>query len=158
MNAISYTKFSGEKLHSSPMEPNSTLRQRKLKSLAAKYKAEGGLTHIAAMIEANPASLDQIVKGVLMKPKADGTRTAKSLGHATARKIEEAFNLGVGWFDSPEDIAQLAPDAWAIAESFDALPTNSPESLELRKRLYWAIMSMIGGGGSQPNSAVRRPE
>ena len=129
------------------MEPNSTLRQRKLKALAEKYKAQGGLAYIAAMIEANPASLDQVVKGTLIKAKADGTRSAKSLGHATARKIELAFNLGVGWFDSPEEAAKLAPDAWAIAESFNALPTDSPEALALRKRLYWGIMSMLGGTG-----------
>ena len=134
------------------MEPNSTLRHRKLKSLALKYKAQGGLAHIAAMIEANPASLDQIVKGVLLKPKADGTRTPKSLGHATARKIEVAFDLGVGWFDSPEEAAQLAPDARAIAESFDELPTDSPESIALRRRLYWAIMAMLGGGSNDSST------
>ena len=153
MEPIRSTKFFDAKLHCGQMEPNNTLRQRKLKALALKYKAQGGLTHIAAMIEANPASLDQVVKGVLLKPKADGTRTPKSLGHATARKIEAAFGLGEGWFDSPEESAQLAPDAWAIAESFDALPKDSPESLALRKRLYWAIMAMIGGGGNPPNNS-----
>lgn len=133
------------------MEANNTLRRRKLQYLQEKYADRGGLNYIAELIEANPASLDQIVKGVLLKPKADGTRSPKSLGHATARKIEEALDLGLGWFDSPEESAQLAPDAWAIAESFNALPTDSPESLALRKRLYWAIMAMLGGG-TPPNT------
>ena len=147
MTANCSTKLIDGAIHFAPMEPNSTLRQRKLKALAEKYKDQGGLAHIAAMIEANPASLDQVVKGTLIKAKADGTRSAKSLGHATARKIELALNLGVGWFDSPEETAKLAPDAWAIAESFNALPTDSPEALAIRKRLYWGIMSMLGGTG-----------
>lgn len=49
----------------------------------------------------NWQSLDQVLKGVLLPAKADGTRTPKSLGDDAARKLEEVFKLGRGWFDWP---------------------------------------------------------
>lgn len=58
---------------------------------------------VASAAEVNWQSLDQVLKGVLLPPKADGSRAPKALGDDTARRLEEVFDLGRGWFDWPFD-------------------------------------------------------
>lgn len=51
----------------------------------------------------SPAYLDQIVKGVLLPPKKDGTRSARHLADKAARQIESGLGLTEGWLDWPID-------------------------------------------------------
>ena len=144
------------------MENISDRRRRKLEALAQRFSAKGGLAHIAATADVSQASLEQIIKGVLLPPKADGTRSPRSLGNSTARQIEAALKLGDGWFDAPDSAAELAPDARAIAEMFDALPMDSERAMAVRQSLYWAVQGMLRGvsgtGASTPESApLARP-
>lgn len=135
------------------VETISDRRRRKLEALAQAHRAKGGLAYIAETADVSVASLDQIIKGVLLPPKADGTRSPRSLGSATARQIEAAMKLGDGWFDAPDDASTLAPDALAIAEAFDALPMDSEGALEVRQALYWAMQNMLAGAAGRPPSA-----
>lgn len=79
------------------METASDRRKRKLRELSALV---GGVRVIAERASVNEASLDQVIKGVLLPPKKDGSRSPRSLGDSTAHAIEDAFELGRGWFDS----------------------------------------------------------
>lgn len=80
------------------METNAERRRRKLTQLCG----ERGLKNIAYRAELNPATLDQIIKGVMLPPKKDGSRSQRNLGDEAARRIEDAEGLGRGWFDEPE--------------------------------------------------------
>lgn len=79
------------------METSAERRRRKLKDLCS----QRGLKAVADRAEVSAASLDQIIKGVLLPPKKDGSRTPRSLGDDVARRIEDAEGLGRGWFDEP---------------------------------------------------------
>lgn len=81
------------------METNAERRRRKLTDLC-KVR---GLKDVAARAELNPDSLAQIIKGVLLPAKKDGTRSPRNLGDDAARKIEDAEGLGLGWFDDASD-------------------------------------------------------
>ena len=78
------------------METNSERRRRKLAELCA----ERGIAAVAKSAGLNWQSLDQVIKGALLPPKKDGTRSPKNLGNDAAQKIEVAQGLGVGWFDT----------------------------------------------------------
>jgi hypothetical protein len=82
------------------METNDETRRRKLGALCG---AKGGVRQVAGAAGVKWENLDQILKGVLLPPKADGKRNPKSLGDDTARKLELAYDLGRGWFDWPFD-------------------------------------------------------
>lgn len=82
------------------METSAERRRRKLKDLCA----QRGLKAVADRAGVSAASLDQIIKGVLLPPKKDGSRTPRSLGDDAARRIEDAERLGRGWFDEPPRI------------------------------------------------------
>jgi SOS-response transcriptional repressor LexA len=77
------------------METNAERRRRKLADLCATH----GLKAVAERSGLSAPSLDQIIKKVLLPPKKDGSRTARSLGDDAARRIEDAEGLGRGWFD-----------------------------------------------------------
>lgn len=83
------------------METNAERRRRKLTELCNSR----GLKRVAERAGLSAASLDQIIKGVLLPPKKDGTRSQRNLGDDAARKIEDAEGLGRGWFDEPPAIA-----------------------------------------------------
>lgn len=83
------------------METAAERRRRKLVGLCNEH----GLATVASKADLNPQALDQVIKGTLQKPKADGTRSPKNLGDKAARAIEEAFELGRGWFDAPDAVA-----------------------------------------------------
>jgi hypothetical protein len=140
------------------VETISTRRRRKLEALAQEFAALGGLAHIAAEADVSQASLEQIIKGVLLPPKEDGTRSPRSLGNAAARKIESALGKPPGWFDAPDDTHGIAPDALAIAQAFDALPTDSEQAMAVRQSLYWAVQGMLrGAGGTDANTPGLAP-
>lgn len=88
------------------METVSERRRRKLTALA---NARGGVARIAEAAGLSAAALDQVLKGTLLPPKADGTRNSKSLGDPSARAIEAALGLGHGWFDADDAAINLDP-------------------------------------------------
>lgn len=63
---------------------------------------KGGLKTLAADCGLSYAALDQVIKGVLLPEKGDGTRREKSLGDDAARAIEAAYKLGRGWMDADD--------------------------------------------------------
>jgi hypothetical protein len=82
------------------METNDERRRRKLSALCERH---GGVRALAELTGVAWATLDQILKGTLLPKKDDGTRSPRALGDANARAIEEALDLGRGWFDWPFD-------------------------------------------------------
>jgi hypothetical protein len=135
------------------MLTNSELRKRKLERLGVEFAQAGGLAWIADEAGVSYEYLTQIVKGVLLKPKADGTRTARSLGDKLARKIEGVCAKPIGWFDAPLDPPPLGPDSLAIAEAFEALPDDTPERQWKRQFLYAQILGMLRDAAAAPSSA-----
>ncbi|HCY17159.1 MAG TPA: hypothetical protein DHV21_14495 [Curvibacter sp.] len=89
------------------METKDERRRRKLQLLVA--GVTGGLETISVRSETSPQYLQQIIKGVLLPPKKDGTRSPRSLGDAAAEAIEDAFDLGRGWFDSDRPLPTVEP-------------------------------------------------
>lgn len=83
------------------MEAKDTRRTRKLKQLC---EENGGVRAVAERAGLGWEGLDQILKGTLLPKKADGTRSARALGDPAAEAIEDAFDLGRGWFDWPFDL------------------------------------------------------
>lgn len=88
------------------METKDQRRKRKLELLIA--ATDGGMEAIAVEAKLNPAYLQQILKGSLLPAKKDGTRSPRALGDAAAEAIEDAYNLGRGWFDSPQTLPAKA--------------------------------------------------
>lgn len=80
------------------MDTNAEIRRRRLAELCAD---NGGVRVVAEAAGMNWQSLDQILKKVLLPAKADGSRTPRTLGDDAARKLEEVYGLGRGWFDWP---------------------------------------------------------
>jgi hypothetical protein len=77
------------------METASDRRKRRLQALCDLHT----VNEVAARAGLNPDNLRQVLNGILLPPKADGTRSARALGNAAARQIERSFSLGDGWFD-----------------------------------------------------------
>lgn len=99
------------------METAHDRRKRKLEELCSR---EGGIKAVADRADVNPATLDQILKGTLLPPKKDGSRSARGVGNELARTLERAFELGIGWFDNAETPAKPSSEA--------ATPTPGPQS------------------------------
>lgn len=118
------------------METNADRRRRKLAQLCE----ERGLRGVAERAELNHQSLDQIIKGVLLPPKLDGSRSPRKLGDDAARRIEEAEGLGRGWFDLPDAVAPDMPaPAPAEVPGDDA---NGPPDLVIAQYAAGGAMGM----------------
>lgn len=96
------------------METANERRKRKLDWLCKKH----GLAVVAEKSGLADAYLDQILKGALLPKKADGTRSARSLGDSAARAIEDAMHLGEGWFDAPEKPPRWDAETIAFADKY----------------------------------------
>lgn len=101
------------------METANDRRKRKLGELSTRV---GGIGVIARQANVSEAALDQILKGVLLPAKKDGTRSPRSLGDTAARAIEDAFDLGRGWFDTQEPAAQSDDDPGSLGPVVAATP------------------------------------
>lgn len=73
-----------------------------MKTLAREHETRGGLVYVADRAELSSNTLDQVVKGVLLPARRDGTRSPRTLGDQAARRIEQALGLGNGWFDADD--------------------------------------------------------
>jgi hypothetical protein len=87
------------------VETNNERRLRKLTNLCS---AHGGPAAVAKRSGLNPASLRQILNGIELPRKLDGSRSERGLGDPAARAIEEAYDLGRGWFDNDE-VGKMEP-------------------------------------------------
>lgn len=128
------------------METNAERRTRKLAALCAIK----GVKEVAEKAGLNPESLSQILKGVKLPPKKDGTRSARSLGDPAARKIEDAEQLGRGWFDLPDpEVDQIAPHDGRAQASLDwphAAHSNVDIAGALRQSKGVPVVGEVKGG------------
>lgn len=104
---------SSELLQAGKMDTNYEIRLRRLEQLCER---EGGIRAVAEKAEMNWQALDQVLKRVLLPPKADKTRSPRALGDDAARKLEETFDLGEGWFDWPFEGVDFKK--WAALDPF----------------------------------------
>lgn len=82
------------------METKDARRRRKLGLLVDQH----GLEAVAVAAQKNPQYLRQVLQGVLLPIKRDGTRSPRALGDTAAEAIEDAMHLGRGWFDSAQGL------------------------------------------------------
>jgi hypothetical protein len=116
------------------METNDERRKRRLALLCER---SGGVRAVADKAGLGWEALDQVLKGTLLPPKSDGTRSPRSLGEPAARAIEEAFDLGTGWLDWPFDAvdfkryAALSPTQKGVVQArmSDAIAEVEGQSL-----------------------------
>ena len=99
-----------------------TINERRLKKLLALAESKGGLSRVAEKAGLNPATLQQIAKGTLLPAKSDGTRSKRSLGDAAVAKLEDAWELGRGWFDDAH---------FYVQGSFATKTTVAPQQTDL---------------------------
>lgn len=130
------------------METNSERRRRKLAALCE----ERGLKNIAYRADVSAASLDQIIKRVLLPPKKDGSRSPRNLGDDAARRIEDAEGLGRGWFDDSDQ----TPSVTNIPQVGDASSVQSNVLLvglnKLVPRLAWSeVLGFVNGMFQAPD-------
>jgi hypothetical protein len=113
------------------METNDERRLRKLKELCS---AKGGHVSVAQTAGLKPVYLDQIIKGVTLPPKkGDGSRSERALGNTAARAIEEAYQLGHGWFDNDGDDVDMNPKELELVALFRQLGDPVLQDLHLEK-------------------------
>lgn len=124
-----------ELLEMLPMETGAERRRRKLKDLCEEH----GRPAVAEAAGMSAVYLEQIIKGVLLPEKADGTRSPRSLGDRAARAIEKAFELPEGWFDAPDAQGYLSREARAVAEAYEKMTLSERQRLD---RLMAAAMDI----------------
>lgn len=132
------------------METCSERRKRKLIELASE---KGGLRSVAADCGVNYASLDQVVKGVPLPPKADGSRSERSLGDDTARIIEKRYGLERGWFDT--DIAPAVRQPRTLESALDVLSSALQEA---DKDALIAVERLLAAMAADPTTAKNKSE
>jgi SOS-response transcriptional repressor LexA len=77
------------------MKTNAERRRVKLEI----FCNERGLKAVAEAAGLNWQYIDQAIKKTLLPAKKDGTRGRRKMSDEAFEKIEDAFNLGRGWFD-----------------------------------------------------------
>jgi hypothetical protein len=108
------------------VETNNERRLRKLKLLCSTH----GLANVAGKAGLKPVYLEQIIKGVKLPPKKeDGSRSERALGDSAARAIEEAYQLGRGWFDNDEEEATMSPKELELLGLFRQLNDEVTQGL-----------------------------
>jgi hypothetical protein len=112
--------------HAVQMDTNEEVRRRRLQQLC---EANGGVRAVADKADLNWQSLDQVIKGVLLPPKKNGDRSARSLGTDNARTIEAAFSLAPGWLDWPFDHVDF--HLWVKLDSFQRAVVEGKMSMVL---------------------------
>lgn len=123
---VTREKGSSGQLDNRQMETNNERRLRKLRLLCQAH----GLAEVAARSGQSEASLDQILKGVKLPPKkGDGSRSERALGDTAARAIEDAYELGRGWFDNNSEEETMTPMELELIGLFRQLGDDEAQSL-----------------------------
>ena len=113
-------------------------------------RAHGGVKAVAEMAGLGWEGLDQILKKTPLPRKKDGTASYRALGDLAAQAIEDALNLGRGWFDWPLEAVDfvrywaLAPQdrAYAQAQMMVAIEEKSPKKETNLTRARQAVESL----------------
>lgn len=129
------TRRGSEMLEIAPMETAAERRRRKLALLCE----QRGRAVVAEKSGLSSVALEQIIKGVLLPAKADGTRSPRSLGDRAARAIEAAFSLGEGWFDAADAAPVVSDAAMLVALAYDRMTPAEKMRLD---RLMAAAMDV----------------
>lgn len=138
-----------------------TIAERRRRKLIALAQANGGLSRLARACDVSAASLDQVIKQTLMQPKQDGTRSAKALGDASARKIEDALHLGRGWFDAEDAISQsdapiAQPEPDALLHALNVLATAISNADELTRLSIEPLLSRLAQRPQESGTISRK--
>lgn len=136
-------------------------RRRKLEWLAGR---RGGLRAIAARASLNWQSLDQVVTGRLLPPKADGSRSPRSLGDAAVQAIERAYpDLGAGWFDADDagtlPVKEVTQLEQLLLDTFAAFDTDK-DRLDALRQMNDLLTERKDGkvGAHNPFGGVKTPK
>lgn len=135
-----------------------TRSQRRLRKLQWLCQEQGGPQQIAMLAGVNAESLDQVLKGVLLPPKRDGSRTPRSLGDQTVSAIEDAFKLGRGWFDTDDGFDDFEPvGRLAFSRRQDASVEPGPDIRGRVPLISWVQAGNWNGAHDplQPGEAER---
>lgn len=85
----------------------------------------------------------------------------RPFGERIARRIEVSLGLRSGCLDEPsEGSPPLSPDAHALGEAFDALPTKTEDDLKRRQWIYWTVLRLLEDEqrGADPNTPGSPPD
>lgn len=139
-------------LERTKMETCSERRKRKLIALAAE---KGGLKTLAADCGLSHAALDQVIKGVLLPEKGDGTRREKALGDDAARAIEAAYKLGRGWLDADDTPPAVITKEPTLEQALELL---SAALQDVDKSTRIAAAPLLAAMASDPAEAKNQSE
>lgn len=149
-------------LDNQQMETNSERRLRKLQLLISTK----GLAEVAIASGLKPVYLEQIIKGVKLPPKkGDGSRSERALGDSAARAIEEAYDLGRGWFDNDGEEETMSPKELELLGLFRQLNDevlqglvvdNVREAVEQRAQLAERIRGTAREKKAVESTATKR--
>jgi AraC-like DNA-binding protein len=104
-------------LENARMKTNAERRRDKLAQLIREH----GLGELASAAGCSPDYLTQIIKGYKASfIKGDGSSSERGLGDKAARAIEDALELGRGWFDNDEE-QMLTPQEQEVMGVFRQL-------------------------------------
>lgn len=145
------------------METKDTRRKRKLELLIG--ATAGGIDAIAVATQLHPQYIKQIIKGSLLPPKRDGTRSARALGDAAAECIEDAYGLGRGWFDSQlglpsamNGIAEPEPAYKATTWPFTTFTATQYAALKPKTQALIEAMALQFINAEAPEEKYATPE
>lgn len=119
-----------------------------LDTLAGRLRSARKTRNLSQAALAERAGVRQSTVGNIESGARDGANSLALLAHALAVRY---FWLRDGNGDM--DISQMAPDAQAIAEAFDALPTDTEAALARREWLYTSIIGTIANQAASASSA-----
>jgi hypothetical protein len=139
------------------MDTNDEVRRRRLARLCR--ETEGGLIAVASNAGLSFASLDQIMKKVLLpEKKGDKTRSARSLGDKAARTIEAANGLAPGWLDWPLETVDY--ESYVLLTEMDRGVAQTRMMAAIEDRLKSPIYSeavKVDRAGNPQGKAVPAP-
>jgi predicted component of type VI protein secretion system len=133
------------------MDTNEEIRRRRLEKLC---DDNGGVRAVADKAGMNWQALDQIIKKVLLPTKKDGTRAARALGDDTARKLEETYSLGRGWFDWPFEHVDFK--AWAALNPYQRVHVEARLNEYIQDASQVKMPAALQDAKAVPNSKVKK--
>jgi SOS-response transcriptional repressor LexA len=132
------------------METRAQRRLRKLNELCTRHRERGGVAFVAELAGLSANTLDQVLKGALLPPKMDGTRSPRTLGDNAASAIEDAFELGRGWFDNDEGLNICGTGSVRVAARIQGYSVEPGPELRARVPLISWVQAGDWNGASDP--------